>query len=160
MISPAGGPLRLDRKPPSRGSWFHCGCATNSSHPQVLDSTARAASARHTRDFVSRIAQSCFADGWQDAFLEQAQQLVPFVENGTVVGIFFGDEVDAAALSAGGRRLTTRCRSAAPAMCRSLCSTKPPPSFEELCPRRLGPHRETKYFMPQMSVSGALLRNT
>jgi hypothetical protein len=34
--------MRLDRKPPSRGSWFHCGCATNSTHPQVLDSTARA----------------------------------------------------------------------------------------------------------------------
>jgi small ligand-binding sensory domain FIST len=38
-------------------------------------------------------AQSCFVDGWQDAFLEQAQQLVPYVANGTVVGIFFGDEV-------------------------------------------------------------------
>lgn len=45
LTSPAGGPMRLDRKPPSRGSWFHCGCATNSTHPQVLDSTARAASA-------------------------------------------------------------------------------------------------------------------
>jgi hypothetical protein len=37
--------------------------------------------------------QNCFVDGWQDAFLEQAHQLVPYVKNGTVVGIFFGDEV-------------------------------------------------------------------
>ena len=42
-------------------------------------------------------AQSCLVDGWQDAFVEQAQQLVPFVANGTVVGIFFGDEVRAVA---------------------------------------------------------------
>jgi hypothetical protein len=48
----------------------------------------------------SKAMQSCFVDGWQDAFLEQAEQLVPFVANGTVVGIFFGDEVHAVAASA------------------------------------------------------------
>jgi hypothetical protein len=42
------------------------------------------------------LAQSCFVDGWQDAFLEQVQLLLPFVANGTVVGIFFGDEVPTA----------------------------------------------------------------
>jgi hypothetical protein len=58
--------------------------------------------------FTKPLAQSCFVDGWQDAFLEQARLLLPFVANGTVVGIFFGDEVRSAAAPAPGRRVTLR----------------------------------------------------
>jgi cellulose synthase/poly-beta-1,6-N-acetylglucosamine synthase-like glycosyltransferase len=52
--------------------------------------------------------QACFVDGWREAFLDQALQLVPFVANGTVVGIFFGDEVSATAETALSWRLTLR----------------------------------------------------
>lgn len=70
MLYMPGGPMRENRSPPSRGTWYHCGCQSNTSEPGV-----------------------CFVPGWQDAFLEQAAALVPFILNGTIFGIFFGDEI-------------------------------------------------------------------
>lgn len=71
MMYTPGGPMRMDRHPPSRGQWYHFGCRIN----------------------ASLGPEQCLADNWREAFEEQAQGLVPLIRNRTVVGIFFGDEV-------------------------------------------------------------------
>ena len=71
MMYTPGGPMRMDRTPPSRGSWYLCGCRMN----------------------TSLGPEQCLKPNWRQAFQEQAASLVPLIQNKTVVGIFFGDEV-------------------------------------------------------------------